>query len=69
MKKLKETNRYDLEANSHWTSNIFNNYNNKPTIMRIKAILAVSYLIVSVIYTTVAVIQGISSALFNYIYY
>ena len=61
--------RYDLEANSHWANNIFNNYNNKPTIMRIKATLAVAYLIVSVLYTTVAVIQGISLALFNYIYY
>jgi hypothetical protein len=37
--------------------------------MRIKAVAIAAYLIVSVLYTTVAVIQGISSALFNFIYY
>ena len=37
--------------------------------MRIKAALAIAYLIVSVVYTTVSVIRFISLELFNYIYY
>lgn len=37
--------------------------------MRYKSTAIVAYLIVSVLYTTVAVIQGISLALFNFIYY